>query len=99
MRQEGDRRALGIGVICYLIAATDITDAEVRSAFGARMMGVRDGVWVVATAFPTCADVAERLGMNTNIGRSGIVVRIGEYFGFYNRALWDKIEAWKVATA
>ena len=83
---------------CYLIAATNISDQEISAAFGAKVMVVGEGTWVVASMDQTCADVAERLGMNSRRGKSGIVVRVGEYFGFYNRALWDRIEAWKVAT-
>jgi len=83
---------------CYLVVLEEDDDALLSRTFGADcVMRIRVGCWAVASGDRTCADVSERLGMNDETGRSGMVSRIGEYFGYYNRALWDRIEAWKSA--
>ena len=83
---------------CYLVVSPNVEDSEIAAAFPNGWMPVMGGAWVVASNDPICADVAERLGMNAERSKSGVVVRVGEYFGYYNRALWDRIEAWKAAT-
>ena len=79
---------------CYLIAGTDLTATDVLHAYP-DAYEVGSGVWVAPSKEETCADVAERLGMNSTIQNTGIVVSVGAYYGYYNNALWEKINAWK----
>ena len=79
---------------CYLIAGTNLTATEIRHAYP-EAYEVGAGAWVTPSPEETCADVAERLGMNNARQNSGIVVAIGAYYGYYNNALWEKINAWK----
>ena len=49
-------------------------------------------LWAIGTELLTCADVCEKLGIEA--GSSGVVVKFDEYYGRWDRSLWDKIEAW-----
>ncbi len=42
----------------------------------------------------TSSDVSDSLGFEPD-QRSGVVFKIGEYYGCYDEALWQKLEAWK----
>lgn len=54
-------------------------------------------VWAVAGPQSTCVDVCEALGIGgrESSDATGVVVMIGEYNGFFERALWEKINAWE----
>ena len=52
-------------------------------------------LWAVGTEASTCADVCKLAGIGD--GTPGVVVRIGEYYGHYDTALWQKLTAWKGA--
>lgn len=79
---------------CYLIAGTDLTATEIRQAYP-EAYNVPGGVWITPSTEETCADVAEHLGMNSTRKKTGIVVAIGAFYGYYDSALWEKINAWK----
>ena len=49
-------------------------------------------VWVVGGQQPTCAEVCEVLGIGR--GKCGVVTQMDDYYGFYDRALWEKANAW-----
>ena len=56
----------------------------------------KNKLWVVAAAgAQTSADVCKALGIGS--GKTGVVIRIDEYFGHYDTALWQKLEAWRAA--
>lgn len=57
---------------------------------------VSDTVWVVAGERDTCADVCELLGIGPGGGKTGVVVRMDDYYGFFDRALWEKANEWAV---
>ena len=50
-------------------------------------------VWVVGAQQATCTDVCEMLGIGPD-GRRGVVTKMEDYYGFYDRALWEKANAW-----
>ena len=53
-----------------------------------------DTLWAIGTDLLTCADVWEKFEPTD---ASGVVVKFDEFYGLWNRALWDKIEAWAAA--
>ena len=82
-------------MICYIVAATGLTADDLSTHFP-HVYNVQAGSWVVASPMQTCTDVAGALGMNSERGTTGIVVKVGDYYGFYDKALWEKIEAWRL---
>ncbi len=83
---------------CYLIVS-QITPDEIKSAFSEHMQ-VMPNVWVVAGRQSTCAEVCEVLGIappsdHTPSGNTGLVLALGQYYGYFDRALWEKVEAWQ----
>ena len=58
-----------------------------------RLKGI--DAWVVGSEESTCADVWERLMVPPPGG--WVVISIGQYYGRYDRALWDKLTAWRDA--
>ena len=82
-------------MICYIVVATGLT-AEDLSPHFSHVYHIQTGSWVVASRMQTCTDVAGVLGMNSQGGTTGIVVKLGDYYGFYDKALWEKIEAWRL---
>ena len=52
----------------------------------------KDRLWAIASDANTCADVSNLVGIGG--GAPGVVVRIGEYYGHYDTALWQKLAAW-----
>lgn len=50
-------------------------------------------VWVVGAPQVTCTDVCEALGIGQG-GKRGVVTKMDDYYGFYDRALWEKANAW-----
>ena len=75
----------------YLIVGTATEDSHVRSIFS-DCYSVRSGVWAVATELETCAEVSSAMGFDKN--NTGIAFRLSEYYGVYDKALWQLIEAW-----
>lgn len=80
---------------CYLVAGTNVSAADLSERFGQYVYPVNALAWVVATDSATTSDVAEAIGMNDQAQRGGIVVRVGDYYGYFDKALWEKIEAWR----
>lgn len=50
-------------------------------------------VWVVGAPQTTCAEVCEALGIGQD-GKRGVVTKMNDYYGFYDRAVWEKANAW-----
>lgn len=50
-------------------------------------------VWIVASDLKTSSEVTEALGIGD--GNRGIVTKFTEYYGFHNKSIWQKVEAWK----
>ena len=50
-------------------------------------------VWVVGARQATCAEVCEALGIGQG-GKRGVVTKMDDYYGFYDRAVWEKASAW-----
>ena len=88
MLARGDR-----SLNCYVVAA-EVPEDRVAKAYPDHHYRVSDRVWVVAGDQATCSDVCTTLGIWPNQSR-GTVFKFQEYYGFYDRALWDKIAIWQ----
>lgn len=53
-----------------------------------------DSIWFVYGNYGTSADVCTALGINKD-GESGIVLKVTDYYGLYDGALWAKIADWQ----
>ena len=65
---------------------------KVEAAFPRHYRLAENSLWAVASSESTCADVCEQLGIGP--GEPGVVSRMDEYYGHYDRALWEKLSAW-----
>lgn len=84
---------------CFVIVSPDkkFDPSLVTQAFRDHSQ-VSDDVWVVAGEQGTCADVCDKLGIGTPTGTRGVVVKLDDYYGFFDRALWEKINEWRSRT-
>ena len=55
-----------------------------------------DGLWAVGSPLETCVDVCTALGVDDP--NTMVVAQIDEYYGRYDRALWQKLESWSRQT-
>lgn len=79
----------------YLIVTDRIPKSEITATFPDHYE-LGESVFVIASADKTCSDVSGKLKLNNPpTDRSGVVVKINEYYGLYDAALWQKIESWK----
>ena len=53
--------------------------------------------WAIGTTDATASDVCDRLGIDVGPGRNMIVVPLQNYYGRFDVAFWQKIEAWRDA--
>ncbi len=67
-------------------------EGRVEKEFSDANFKMGDGLWAIGTEILTAADVCERLGMNED--SEIVVVPIRDYYGRFDRALWQKLEAW-----
>ena len=67
---------------------------SVKASFPQPYPLAEDSLWAVAADENTCVDVCERLGITPSGDVWGVVSKIEEYLGFYDRALWQKLNAW-----
>jgi len=56
---------------------------------------VTDQVWVIADDnAKTTFDICEKFGFNDKRKQSGAVFDVTNYQGFFNKALWEKLNTW-----
>jgi len=48
--------------------------------------------WAIKADEATCADVCKKLGIVDGI--NGLVFHIGDYYGRFDVALWQKLDTW-----
>ena len=78
---------------CYLIYFPGGSHS-LESNFGPHHYELeKDQLWAVATDANTCADVSKLAGIGARA--PGVVIRIGEYYGHYDAALWQKLVSWR----
>ena len=77
---------------CYLVYIPGGSDT-VEFVFAPHHYELEENrLWAVAAEARTCAEVSALAGIGE--GTSGVVTRIGEYYGHYDTALWQKLDAW-----
>lgn len=69
-------------------------EGKIEKKFPRAHYQLTDGLWAIGSPLSTCADVCEELGMES--GSSGVVVSMHEYYGHFDRALWQKLAAWNL---
>ncbi|MGI9310678.1 MAG: hypothetical protein ACR2P7_03990 [bacterium] len=69
-------------------------EVAVTSCFPDYNHEIMPGVWAVAGDSPSPSDVTEILGINVDKGTSGVVLELGAYYGFFDAALWEKLNLW-----
>ena len=52
-----------------------------------------EGLWAVGSSAETPADLSEALGIGGGVV-TGVVVSMETYYGYYDNALWQRLEAW-----
>ena len=65
----------------------------VQTHFPAFNYEIAPGVWAVAGANHGPSDVCEILDINDRC--AGVVFSLDAYYGFYDQALWEKLNLWE----
>ncbi|MCY3819783.1 MAG: hypothetical protein OXH52_10550 [Gammaproteobacteria bacterium] len=82
-------------MIVYLVIADNVTFEEMEQLFPGNVYPLRNAnTYLIGSAMPTCADVNSAIGFGAHKG-SGLVLKVGEYYGHYDQAVWQKMEAWR----
>ena len=60
---------------------------------------VPGSVWAIGTDLRTGGDVGKKLGIGPDGGpnATAVIFKVGEYNGFANRSLWEKLSEWSEA--
>ncbi len=87
----------------YAVFSEDLERANLEEKFGPHVFQLGEGdeashLWIVATPMATSSDVSDQLGFEP-AKMSGVVLKVGEYYGCYDEALWQKLESWSKAQA
>jgi hypothetical protein len=81
--------------IVIFSSTADANEAEVLRIFPEHHFEIVGGlVWAVASEKRTPSDVCRLLGIETDTKRAGVVVRADAFNGYFNRALWEKLNEW-----
>ena len=82
---------------CFVVIAPNNSDigSSIKQAFPQQHAVVPDRVWIVAGPQRTCSEVSQVLSVGE--GNPGVVTKLGEYYGYFDRALWQDIEQWRQA--
>ena len=67
-------------------------EKAVKQHFPTAHYRLTDGLWAVGSPLETCVDVCNALGVDES--KTMVVVPMDEYYGRYDRALWQKLESW-----
>ena len=82
----------------YVVISAKVETDELQRLFPETYPLKEGNAWMIGTSMNTSADVSKSLGFTSQEGdkaRSGIVVKVDEYYGFYDKSLWQKLDAWK----
>lgn len=53
-----------------------------------------DGLWAIGSPSTTSSSLCDNLGIGRN-GLIGVVVPMKEFYGYYDNALWQRLEDWR----
>ena len=76
---------------CYLVFMKDGKE-RIEETFPTAHFWIDENLWAIGSEVPTCVDVCELLGIDTD--NRMIVVPMNDYYGRFDRALWQRLEAW-----
>lgn len=76
-----------------IVPAGEVNAADVTETFPDNYELLPGKVWAVGAPQATCVEVCELLGIGLG-GKPGVVTKMDDYYGFYDRALWEKANAW-----
>ena len=76
-----------------IVPAGEMDSIHVTKVFPENYELLPGNVWAVGAPQATCAEVCEKLGIGRD-GKRGVVTKMDDYYGFYDRALWEKANAW-----
>ena len=78
----------------YVILSQDVTFEGLQQVFGEHLYPLYPGAWAAGSGMTTSSEISSTLGFEPG-QKNGIVLKVGEYYGCYNEALWQKLEAWR----
>ena len=67
-------------------------EPQITQVFPDAHQKTSEDLWAVGTSLRTCTDVCTTVGIME--GKSGVLVPMEEYYGRFDRALWQRLEAW-----
>ena len=80
---------------CFVVISPGgLSASAVTDAFPDSYSVVEDTAWVIAGSQRTCSEVCETLGVGQE-GPEIVVVKMDDYYGFFDRALWEKVNDWR----
>lgn len=69
-------------------------ERKIEEKFPRAHYRLMDSLWAVGSSLSTCVDVCEELGIEEE--SPGVVANVHEYYGHFDRALWQKLTAWSL---
>lgn len=80
---------------CFVVISPGgLFAAKVADLFPENHSIVADTAWVVAGSQRTCSEVYEALQVEQE-GLEIVVVKMDDYYGLFDRALWEKVNDWR----
>lgn len=83
----------------YVIVAPSEKVAEnIEREYPDRFPIVPESVWAVADSRGTSFEVCERVGIGTSRWPDdgvGVVLKLDQFYGTFDNALWQKIDVWQ----
>ena len=76
-----------------IVPQGEMASTDVAAAFPDNYELLPGNVWAVGAPQATCVEVCEKLGIGRD-GKRGVVTKMDDYYGFYDRALWEKANVW-----
>ena len=82
---------------CYLVVwpAKNGDASVITSTFPDHHAILGGSVYMVAAKQRTCAEVCDAIGIGNGAQKNGLVTKVNDYYGLFDRALWEKMDAWR----
>ena len=80
----------------YIVHFPSLNEEKIEAALPVSRYRLAEGLWAVGSTAKTTADLSEQLGIGKN-EITGVVVSMEEFYGYYDNALWQRLEAWGLA--
>ena len=78
---------------CFLVITEDISQEQINREYPTNYK-VKDGIWAVAAGRLTTSNMVSDKFEFQPEKNNGIVVKVADYFGCYNPALWSSLSTW-----